>query len=55
VRLAVLLDLEGDGLEAPILGLADLASTFLDDLGVFLRQRLDLRLADILARQETCS
>src|SRR5581483_7807222 len=52
VGLAVLLDLEGDGLETPILGLADFAAAFLDDLGVFLRQRLDLGLADVLARQE---
>ncbi len=44
VRLAVLLDLEGEGLEAPVLGLADLAAAFGDDIGEFFRQRLDLRL-----------
>ena len=52
VGLAVLLDLEGDGLDAPVLGLADLSSAFLDDCGVFLRQGLDLGLRNVLARQE---
>src|SRR5262249_50139018 len=52
VRLAVLLDLEGEALEAPILGLGDPAAAFGDDLPIFLGQRLDLRLADVLARQE---
>ncbi len=52
VRFAILLDLEGDGLDAPILGLGNLAAAFLDDLGIFLRQRFDLRLRNILARQE---
>src|SRR5215831_1022263 len=52
VGLAVLLDLEGEALEAPIFGLADPPATFGDDLAVFLHQGFDLRLADILARQK---
>src|SRR5262245_45495933 len=48
VRLAVLLDLEGEALEAPILGLGDPAAAFGDDLAIFLGQRLDLCLADVL-------
>src|SRR6185369_6909875 len=46
VRLAVLLDLERDGLETPIFCFADLAAAFGDDVAVFFRQRLDLRLTD---------
>src|SRR5262249_1796535 len=52
VGLAVLLDLEGNGLDAPVFGLADPAAALFDDLGVFLHQRFDLRLGDVLARQE---
>ena len=52
VSLAVFLDLESDGLQPPVLGLGNFASAFLDDLRIFLRQRLDLRLTDILACQE---
>src|SRR5215467_3868733 len=52
VGLAVLLDLEREALEAPILALADPPATFGDDFAVFLRQCFDLRLADILARQK---
>src|SRR5262245_34108541 len=52
MRLAVLLDLVGERLDAPIFGLADPASALGDDLAVFLCQRIDLRLRDILASQE---
>ena len=52
VRLAVLLDLERDGLETPIFCFADLAAAFGDDVAVFFRQRFDLRLTDVLAGQE---
>ena len=50
--LAALLDLVGEALEAPVFGLGDLAPAFGDDVGILLRQRFDLRLGNVLARQE---
>ena len=55
VRLAVLLDLEGEALEAPVLGLGDLAAAFGDDVGEFLGQRLDLRVEMSWRARKTCS
>ena len=52
MRLAVALDLVGQALEAPGLGLGDLALVGFDNLGSCGSQRIDLRLAQILARQE---
>ena len=52
VRLAVALDLVGEVLEAPGFGLGDLALVGLDDLGGGGSKRIDLRLAEVLARQE---
>jgi hypothetical protein len=50
--LTVALDLVGEILEAPGLGLDDLALVGFDDLGGGGGQRIDLRLAQILACQE---
>ena len=50
--LAVLLDLERQGLQAPVLGLGDLALACLDHIGEFLGQRLDLCLRHVLTRKE---
>lgn len=52
MRLAVLADAVGEGLQPPILGLADLAATGLDDALVLLDKRIHLLRADIRTRQE---
>ena len=52
MRLAVAVDLVREVLEAPGLGLGDLACVGLDNLGGGCGQRIDLRLAEILASQE---
>ncbi len=52
VRLAVAVDLVGETLEAPGFGLGDLAAALLDDFGGIGGERVDLSLAQILARQE---
>src|SRR5262245_37141500 len=50
VRLAVLADAEGQGLDAPVFVLGDLATQLLDDAGQLRGQFLDLLRADVLAR-----
>ena len=52
VRLAVAVDLVGEVLEAPGLGLGHLAVELLDDLGGRRGQRVDLSLAQVLAREK---
>ena len=52
VRLAVAVDLVGEALEAPGLGLGDLAAALFDDFGGTGGERVDLSLAQILARQK---
>src|SRR5690606_26426411 len=52
VTLAVLLDLVGELLEAPGLGLVDRALEFANDVGDGFRQRIDLSLAQILTRNK---
>ena len=52
MRLAVLGDAVGEAAQAPGLGLDDLALVVLDDLGGGFRQRIHLRLCQILARKE---
>src|SRR5690606_24205861 len=52
VRFAVSVDLVGEALEAPGLGLGDLAAALLDDFGGTGGERIDLSLAQILARQK---
>jgi hypothetical protein len=52
VGFAVLFDLEGNGLHAPVLGLGDLSPAVLDHLGIFFGERFDLRLRNVLACQE---
>jgi RluA family pseudouridine synthase len=52
MRLAVLLDAEGEGLDAPVLRLGDLAATGGDEALELLGQGIDLRVRCILASQE---
>ena len=52
VRLAVLLDAVGEGLQAPRLDLGDLAAGALDDALELLDKRLDLLGRHILSRHE---
>src|SRR5690606_36181709 len=52
VRLAVPVDLVGEALEAPGFGLRDLAAALFDDFGGTGGERIDLSLAQILARQK---
>ena len=52
MRLAVALDLVGEVLEAPGFGLGDLALSGFNDLGGGGGQRINLRLAKVLASQE---
>jgi hypothetical protein len=52
MRLAVLLDAEGEGLDAPVLRLGDLAAAGGDEALELLGQGIDLRVRCILARQE---
>src|SRR4029077_2827203 len=52
MRLAVLLDAEGEALEPPIFGLADGPAATFDDRAVLLHQAFDLLRGDVLARQE---
>src|SRR5690348_7650520 len=51
VRLAVLADAVGEGLQPPVLVLGDLAAEAADDVGELLGQVLDLLRAQVLARQ----
>ena len=55
MSLAVLLDAEGKRLRTPRLDLGDCAAEGGDLVFDLLRQRLDLLLRDVLARQEDCS
>src|SRR5690606_6552674 len=50
--LAALLNLVGEGLEPPVLGLPDLTAAILDDLAELIDHRLYLLRRDLLARQE---
>ena len=52
MRLAVLLDAVGEGLDAPHLGLLDLAAVLLDDALVLVDHRLDLLGRHVLASHE---
>src|SRR5680860_1150818 len=52
MRLAIFLDAVGEGLEAPIFGLADLAALLLEQGAEGLHHGFDLLLRDVLARQE---
>ena len=52
VRLAVLLDPEGQGLEPPVFGLGHLAAIAGDQGLVLLRQGIDLRGGSVLTGQE---
>src|SRR5262249_21708589 len=52
VALAILLDAVGEGAQTPIFALLDLAAALADDAGESLRQALDLRRGDVLARNE---
>src|SRR5262249_34942932 len=52
MRLAILLDAEGEALEPPIFGLADDSAAALDDVAKVLYQAFDLLCGDVLASQE---
>ncbi len=52
MSLAVAVDLVGQVLEAPGLGLGDLALAGLDDFGCLRSQRVNLSLAQILTREK---
>jgi hypothetical protein len=52
MRLAILLDLIGEGFQPPIFRLADGAAIFLDDGLILLLQRVRLLRRNILARKE---
>ena len=52
VTLAVLLHLERKVAKTPILGLADAAALFLEDIRVLLGERLDLLLRHVLSRNK---
>src|SRR5690606_27139146 len=52
MRLAVLLDAEGERAQAPIFGLGDLALTLFDDLGQRFADGVDLCRGKVLTRQE---
>ena len=52
MRLAVLGDAIGEAAKAPGLGLGDLPAIVFDDLGGVFRERIDLGLGEVLAREE---
>ena len=52
MRLAVLGDAVSEAAEAPGLGLGDLPAIVFDDLGGVFRERIDLGLCKVLAREE---
>ncbi|EAS50166.1 hypothetical protein SI859A1_01529 [Aurantimonas manganoxydans SI85-9A1] len=52
IRLAVLLDAEGEGLQTPVFHLADLAAIGLENAAELLDELLDLLVRDILAREK---
>src|SRR5690242_21776557 len=52
VRLAVLGDAVGEAAQAPSLGLHDLPAIVFDNLGGVFRERIDLGLGEVLAREE---
>ena len=52
MRLAVLGDPVGEAAQAPGLGLHDLPAIVFDDLGGVFRERIDLGLSQVLAREE---
>src|SRR5437764_4872669 len=52
MRLAVLGDAVGEAPETPGLGLRDLSAIVFDDFGGVFRERIDLSLSEVLAREE---